>query len=1322
MESFEEPSQIRRDNLLEVPALNDSLSEDEDIKGTLKPRFSPLPRRRNSASSEDMEPEPPSTIARKVSFADAFGFDLVSVKEFNTWDVPIISQNDDLEVKVLTAEEYFLSPLFILPASQEDLLQKVRVQKVLLESIEFLPGITCMKGIIRVLNVSFEKLIYVRMSLDDWLTYYDILAEYVPNSCDGETDQFFFKISLVPPYQRNGAKVEFCIRYETSVGTFWANNDDKNYILLCHKKETVQELDDASHEEATDKYIKGCLKTTPSSKEEILALSDEDIWNNSRTSEANIPKIVYSHEKDKDIEPRCENVKDIDVECNEDNKEDNEKELELLLSQQFTRTRGTSSRDERNLYTTEPVNFPNETQGLENKLTLMETGTDLLRQPVPISPPSENTLQELGEELHDNKKYSIRYDYSQPLAEEITAGTVNNSEQPLECIGTSEMLLSQEYLPGTMQNVTIHIKDTVLSRQGMSHVDISKGETDSASGSEMMERLFISDDDADIYKEACEMRPETISSEDDESMQLNTCVTEALDDNANPAPERHILQPSHLMLASVLPDSDKHEEKGKTNLSKDQVHFRGDIYAEAFAHSDISIDSSKSPYTEKEVVVKVSKKDYNTDIGKEEEEIKLDELGLIKEQESVDTIALKLFSVQGKYITDTKTTTLPSASDNKHEAKPSQAEDHMISHVADEKRPEDTHEFKEFTWLKDRGSSDNRSRGKEITSSVEDKQGKEEYSELSDNLRKTDSRYPDAIQSKMTPFPTGYPVFAVTTGKARATSIMSLNPEDTLDIKENDHKLFEERMYSQDNFPTNKHILETDSCQLQIEKSDSMVTDDQSRVVCENQRWSVSGSQPVERESEINRTEQIKEQTDGEVMLGMRDKTRYLNVTSTEELFTCQETVRCEKSSVAEHGNTEEAEAGTAYIIKTTSESASEKMSASEKAVIAKLPQETAVSDRPTEEKETAFDTHEGRNDGSHYTLCQRNTVGVLYDTEFEKESVLDIYNAHVRETLQGEMMSVCNTKEKVSKAEHDIGNNPPVEERLRASAIEGKAGLEQDLYSEESLKAPPNPEQCLYSDEAEERHKEKNIFGTLSHLGAKGETKTPLSDTNIVPSCHYESSPVTTSEESIEVVTAEVENTEHPYTAPAFKSIANISAESGYYFNLPSEMTCINKNTSAEVEHKEVLETSDMLTSSDERERNIGQCFHQTEFRQEESLGPMILISEPTEEIEETSSESEGLITEGKILNWPDDSEHENQHISDSSDISDQKSEAHSLPSESLVLKHISYRIFYFLLFVVFVVTIYHYDLMVCFALYLFSLYWLYWEGGRHKESVKKE
>lgn len=269
MESFEEPGHISRENLLEVPPLNDSLSEDEDVKVTIQSRFSPSPRRRNSDSSEEMEPEVPSTIARKVSFADAFGFDLVSVKEFDTWEVQpaLPNDDDDLEVEFVPVEEFYLTPLFTPPTTQEELLQKVRAHKVWLQSVEFLPGITCMKGIIRVLNVSFKKLVYVRMSLDNWLTYYDILADYVPNSCDGETDQFLFKISLVPPYQHDGAKIEFCIRYETSAGIFWANNDNHNFILICHKKETITappEEDNQHQEEVTDKHIKGCLKSTQS--------------------------------------------------------------------------------------------------------------------------------------------------------------------------------------------------------------------------------------------------------------------------------------------------------------------------------------------------------------------------------------------------------------------------------------------------------------------------------------------------------------------------------------------------------------------------------------------------------------------------------------------------------------------------------------------------------------------------------------------------------------------------------------------------------------------------------------------------------------------------------------------------------------------------------------------------------------------------------------------------------------------------------------------------------------------------------------------------
>uniref|UniRef100_A0A8D0EFS8 Protein phosphatase 1 regulatory subunit 3A n=1 Tax=Strix occidentalis caurina TaxID=311401 RepID=A0A8D0EFS8_STROC len=1091
MESFEGPSRVSRANLLEVPTVNDFSSEDEDVKPDIKLRFSPLPRRRNSASSEEEEADIPTTIARKVSFADAFGFDLVSVKEFDTWEVPNTGQKDDIEDQVFPQEEYFFSQMFTLPASQEELLQKVREQKVLLESVVFLPGITCMNGIIRVLNVSFEKMVYVRMTLNNWLSYYDILAEFMPNSCGSETDQFCFKLTLVPPYQQDGAKVEFCIRYETSVGTFWANNEDKNYTLICHKKETVPKVDNKPHKEVTDRHLKGCLKTTQNSVTPTSWKLFEYVFVNS--SDTNIPEIVYSQAEDKDTKPVNENIKDKNAEYNLSDHEDDEKELELLLNQHFTGARDTSSRDERNLYKTEPVNFTSETERLEEKLTCIEGNSDL--HPVPMSSSSENTSQEIGGKLKDKVKYSLRDYNSQPSGKEVTAGSANSSERSLE---------------HTLQHTS--------------------------------ERT--------------------------------------LDGNANPAPEHQAPQMSHQTLDSLLSDADKNEGKIKMIESKVRVHLREDLYADTFAHADVSIDSTKSQCTQKNGVDEMSGKNYNTDAGKEKKVIEVADLALIGEEE-----APKPLKSHRKHTTKALNTTPLSAEDNKQAPRPAQA-DPPTSSLGDERRAEDTREHRVFTRLKDRGKSDN----------------------------------------------------------------------------------------------TNKGRL-------------------------------------IGKESEANPMEQRWQETGSEVQWGARGNIGPWSTSATKELFICQEAESCEKSSASEQGITEKAEAGTAYIIKTTSESAPEKMSASEKAVIAKLPQETALSDRPTEEKETAFDTHEGRNDGSHYALCQLNTVGVLYDTEFEKESVLGIYNACVHETLQGETMSVCNRREKRAKAQPDIGNILPVGEAVKASATGKKEDLQQGLYSEVSKYPSLSTQKHLYGEEAEELYREESHVGTLSYLHAKAETKMPPSGTNVVPSYHYKSSPVASSEGS-----TVAGNMEHLYRHFEFKVIDKAAAESGYDLNLPNEMTCINKNLSPEAEKKEVPSTSDIAISREGRGRNIDQCFHQAEFKQEKSLRPEILISKPTEETGGTGSQSDHLITEGKTLNWFDGSQKESQHISDSADISNQKSEARKLPSESPGLKHIACKIFYFFIFLLFAATLYHYDLMVCLALYLFSLYWLYCEGGRNKESVKKE
>ncbi|XP_023256081.1 protein phosphatase 1 regulatory subunit 3A-like [Seriola lalandi dorsalis] len=273
-------------NLLGVPGLS-SLDVDDDegeVVIGIRPKSSPLPRRRSSVSDSDSDPGPPISGSRRVSFADAKGLSLVQVKEFDTWDVPLLPGCDSSEGEGKEAEEYFLSPhTFSLPLSTEELCVKVRDQKVELETVELLPGTTIVKGVIRVLNISYSKAVYIRTTLDAWSSHFDLLAEYVPGSSDSLMDCFSFKLTLVPPFGELGARVEFCLRYETPVGTFWANNNNKNYVLFCH-----QRMKSKPQKENMNK--KSCLKTAShnfSSVENISAVE--------ASSQENISADVSKH-------------------------------------------------------------------------------------------------------------------------------------------------------------------------------------------------------------------------------------------------------------------------------------------------------------------------------------------------------------------------------------------------------------------------------------------------------------------------------------------------------------------------------------------------------------------------------------------------------------------------------------------------------------------------------------------------------------------------------------------------------------------------------------------------------------------------------------------------------------------------------------------------------------------------------------------------------------------------------------------------------------------------------------------------------------------
>ncbi|XP_035016216.1 protein phosphatase 1 regulatory subunit 3A isoform X1 [Hippoglossus stenolepis] len=242
--------------------------DDDDPEGVrFIPRCSPVPRKRG-ASIHDETAEymcihlALSAAAKKVWFADTTGGDLVDVKEFVAFD-----SDDEVDSARWEEEEakyrkpwreptYRVQPEFTAPAGGA-LLQAVRSGKVEVEQVtpvEDDPLAFC--GLIRVLNVSFHKAVYIRSTMDNWVTYFDHPAEYVQDSNEGDTDRFSFKLSFAPPYVTHGSRIEFVVRYETADGDFWANNSSMNYVLTL----LLSYEDDAAPTDIDVQDIRGILK------------------------------------------------------------------------------------------------------------------------------------------------------------------------------------------------------------------------------------------------------------------------------------------------------------------------------------------------------------------------------------------------------------------------------------------------------------------------------------------------------------------------------------------------------------------------------------------------------------------------------------------------------------------------------------------------------------------------------------------------------------------------------------------------------------------------------------------------------------------------------------------------------------------------------------------------------------------------------------------------------------------------------------------------------------------------------------------------------
>jgi hypothetical protein len=107
-------------------------------------------------------------------------------------------------------------------------LKPVRVERLFLS-----PDKETLVGTVAVQNLSFQKLVIARFTLDHWKTTSEVVAEYnndLQQSSDG-CDKFNFHIKLSDSANIESKTMLLCVRYNVNGTDHWDNNDDRNYQI-----------------------------------------------------------------------------------------------------------------------------------------------------------------------------------------------------------------------------------------------------------------------------------------------------------------------------------------------------------------------------------------------------------------------------------------------------------------------------------------------------------------------------------------------------------------------------------------------------------------------------------------------------------------------------------------------------------------------------------------------------------------------------------------------------------------------------------------------------------------------------------------------------------------------------------------------------------------------------------------------------------------------------------------------------------------------------------------------------------------------------------
>lgn len=203
-----------------------------------------------SCSSPSQETSPPSD-KKCVKFADELGKELYTIRvmkepsDYPPRLSPSIlrryrNNNDD-------SDEFYDSDNsdnekskaswtldFKQPASEYvKFRESLDTNKVALENVVLKNNCHKMTGTIKVVNLSYEKKVFLRLTTDKWKTYKDIYGKYQPSNSK-IYDTFCFETEI-PKDEKKDDTIEFCICYEADNQQYWDSKNGNNYHLVTEE-------------------------------------------------------------------------------------------------------------------------------------------------------------------------------------------------------------------------------------------------------------------------------------------------------------------------------------------------------------------------------------------------------------------------------------------------------------------------------------------------------------------------------------------------------------------------------------------------------------------------------------------------------------------------------------------------------------------------------------------------------------------------------------------------------------------------------------------------------------------------------------------------------------------------------------------------------------------------------------------------------------------------------------------------------------------------------------------------------------------------------